>query len=294
MPGKRKRARAASPACRTGEAAGTRAGAQQPKQAKYSRHTSPQLALHLSMLLPQDTQPWPVAGVWPAIRMEEAVRMQLLSAIARKLVPCCDRPEFDDHQAGKCFTAHRGRCLKTKSGPGVFQQDGCGEPDWLRQALWNIKQDDRWQFRLRPPACTLLEDPEEARQQHKALAAAVVARFVGTGKLVEVRRAEMLECLGSGQARHLPWHAVHRLLCYDRHGPPPGTGKSVTGGLLLQGHEGRNLACHSACTHGESCSCVTSSHISWGSQQHNAGHRMHSKRARVDKKLSNFTKGQWE
>ena len=36
-----------------------------------------------------------------------------------------------------------------------------------------------------------LEDPDQAQQQHSALAAAVVAKFVGTGKLVGVRRASI-------------------------------------------------------------------------------------------------------
>ena len=289
MPGKRKRAAA------TTGLAGSRAGAQQPQAAKpsFSRHTLPSLALHLSMLLPPETEAWPVRGVWPSIKMEDSARQQLMSAIACKLVPHGARAAFDDHDAGKVFTAQRGeRCLLAKRGPGTLE---CGEhllPDWLRQAYWNVKQDGRWQFRLRAPACTQLEDPDQAQQQHSALAAAVVARFVGTGKLVGVRRAEMLDCLGDGKASQLPWHAVHRLLCWDRHGPPPNTGKGKAG-LLQQGHEGMNNACHSGCAHGESCLCVTSRHITWGRQDQNAYHKGLSRRARAAKQVSNMTKNQW-
>ena len=257
--------------------------------ARYKHGILPALALSIAMLLPLGTAPCPVEGVWPAIRVEEGTRKALLDSIARQflapdLLAACTEGACGDLFLGLGHTC----CLKAKRGTRTFHVCEGSLPDWLRHATWNKKHDGRCQFRLRAPSCVDLS-VEQVEQQHRPLAESLVARFQGEGKGVAQRRKEMLACLGSWDSVR-PWHAVHRLLCWDKHGPPPrGSGKSAEG-MLLQGDEGCNLACHSGCRGGESAACLTAAHLTWGNSKHNARHREVSRQARKDMHTNNFRK----
>ena len=183
--------------------------------------------------------------------------------------PCTARELFWQAEPDQCL-------LPRKGGPNMCAVPGA--PAFMQDSYWTRHRGAGWAVQLQRPA-------ESARA---AAVESVVQRFQGAGPQAGARREEMLRLLGEYE-QYGQWLAVRRVLCWDANGAPSREGKPAQG-LLLQGIEGHNTACHAGCAALPSL-CLNPVHLSWGTPATVAQLKREKSRARVKQKLSNFRKG---
>ena len=261
--------------------------APKPQQSERVVHTCPNFALHASLLLlslPGAPEKPPFSGTWPDVMWPQSLCSAVLSVIASRVLP---EGAFDDADPGRAFFSVPGtRCLLAiASGTPNMPSSVPAQAAFMQDAQWYMLKrpgDTRWLFSLPRPAKALLAGLDED----------VVSHFQGNGSkaVLAARREEMQGILATGRVHSiLRRHPVHRLLCWVHNGPPSRYGGKAAEGLLLQGVEGHNQACHTCPI--ESSLCMSTKHLGWGTAQDNALHRQHSRQKRNDRDTNNLPPG---
>ena len=250
-------------------------------------HTCPNFALHASLLLlslPGANKTPPFSGTWPDVMWPQSLCNAVLSVIASRILP---GEAFDDADPGRAFFSVPGtQCLLAiATGTPNMPSPVPALAAFMQHARWYMQDkpgDTRWLFSLPRPAKALLAGLDED----------VLSHFEGKGsKAVQAaRREEMQGLLATGRKDSiLHKHPAHRLLCWVNSGPPSKYGGKAAEGLLLQGVEGHNQACHTCPI--ESSLCMSASHLKWGTSSDNALHRLQSRQNRNDRDTHNLPPG---